>query len=108
MREALDVGETRLKLRQDLQDTIGIMFDPEALGNLFGTFVWTSYKPNRLRGKHTGEGLLIVCTNSRGCPSKLRLCGFWRDFFHTVEFTTIRRKSPPKRSLDGASSRVVS
>ena len=34
MREARDVGEPRLKLRQDLEHTIHIVFGPKPLGNL--------------------------------------------------------------------------
>src|SRR5438132_9237194 len=32
MREALDVGEPQLKLRQDLEHTIGLMFSAKPLG----------------------------------------------------------------------------
>src|SRR5438309_10799659 len=33
MREALNVGETRLKLGQDLEHTIGLVFSAKTLGN---------------------------------------------------------------------------
>src|SRR6266568_943053 len=57
MREALDVGEPRLKLRQDLEHTIGLVFSAKTLGDFAGVLVRTTHKSNRPRGKHTGEGL---------------------------------------------------
>src|SRR5438270_2887446 len=52
MREALDVGEPRLKLRQDLEHTIGLVFSAKSLGNFACVLVRTTYKSNRLRSKH--------------------------------------------------------
>src|SRR6266849_1258217 len=54
MREALDVGEPRLKLGQDLEHSIGLVFGAEILGNLACVRVRTTHKSNRLRGKHKG------------------------------------------------------
>ena len=66
MREAFDVSEPGLKLRQDLEHAIGIVFGIEALGNLARALVRTTYKSNRLRCKHRGR----ASTNSRGCPAQ--------------------------------------
>src|SRR5207253_5159508 len=57
MREALDVGEPRLKLGQDLEHSIGLVFSAKSLGDFACVLVWTTHKSNRPRGKHTGEDL---------------------------------------------------
>src|SRR5437899_4315857 len=57
MREALDVGEPRLKLGQDLEHAIGLVFSAKTLGNFACVLVRTTHKSNRLRGKHNGECL---------------------------------------------------
>src|SRR5438094_7752273 len=57
MREALDVGEPRLKLGQDLEHAIGLVFSAKSLGDFACVLVWTTHKSNRPRGKHTGEDL---------------------------------------------------
>src|SRR5438132_10255399 len=54
MREALDVSEPRLKLGQDLEHTIGLVFSAKTLGNFACVLVRTTHKSNRPRGKHTG------------------------------------------------------
>src|SRR5207245_8479895 len=57
MREALDVGEPRLKLRQDLEHPIGLVFSAKPLGNFTCVLVRTTHKSDRLRGKHSAKGL---------------------------------------------------
>src|SRR5947207_12897739 len=57
MREALDVGEPRLKLGQDLEHTIHLVLSAQTLGNFACVLVWTTHKSNRSRGKHTGQCL---------------------------------------------------
>src|SRR6184192_3230760 len=57
MREALDIGEPRLKLGQDLEHTIGLVFSAQPLGNFACVLVRTTHKSNRARGEHTGEDL---------------------------------------------------
>jgi len=52
MREAFDVSEPGLKLGQDLEHAIGLVFSIEALGNLARIFVRTADESNGLRGKH--------------------------------------------------------
>src|SRR6266853_3661057 len=52
MREALDVGEPRLKLRQDLEHTIGLVLSAKPLGNFACVLVRASHKSNRARGEH--------------------------------------------------------
>src|SRR6266576_4719542 len=54
MREALDVGEPRLKLGQDLEHTIGLVLSAKTLGNFACVTVRTTHKSNRPRGKHMG------------------------------------------------------
>src|SRR3989454_9515907 len=53
MREALDVGEPQLKLRQDLEHTIGLMFSAKPLGNFACILVRAAHKSNWPRGEHT-------------------------------------------------------
>src|SRR5438876_824335 len=55
MREALDVGEPRLKLGQDLEHAIGLVFSAKTLGNFACVLVRTTHKSNRPRGKHVGQ-----------------------------------------------------
>jgi hypothetical protein len=55
MREALDVGEPRLKFGQDIEHTIGVVFSAQPLGNFACVLVRTSYKSNWARGKHWGR-----------------------------------------------------
>src|SRR6266571_4775883 len=55
MREALDVGEPQLKLRQDLEHTIDLVFSAKPLGNFACVLVRTTHKTNRVRGKHRGR-----------------------------------------------------
>src|SRR5208283_1661133 len=57
MRETLDVGEPRLKIGQDLEHTICLVFSAKTLGNLASVLVWTNHKSNRSRGKHTRQCL---------------------------------------------------
>src|SRR5881398_3348697 len=57
MREALDVGEPRLKLGQDLEHTIGLVLSAKTLGNLACVLVRTTHKSNRARGEHAGQYL---------------------------------------------------
>src|SRR5438128_7693879 len=54
MREALDVGEPRLKLGQDLEHAIGLVFSAKPLGNFACVLVGTTHKSNRPRGEHNG------------------------------------------------------
>src|SRR3989449_11148755 len=54
MREALDVGEPRLKLGQNLEHTICLVFSAKSLGNFACVLVRTTHKSNRARGKHRG------------------------------------------------------
>src|SRR5439155_15667875 len=56
MREALDVGEPRLKLGQDLERAICLVFSAKPLGNLACVLVRTAHKSNRPRGKHRRNG----------------------------------------------------
>src|SRR6059058_2221460 len=49
MREALDVGEPRLKLGQDLEHPIGLVFSAKSLGDFACVLVWTTHKSNRPR-----------------------------------------------------------
>src|SRR5205823_42536 len=56
MREALDVGEPRLKLGQNLEHAICLVLSAQTLGNFACVRVRTTHKSDRLRGKHTGEG----------------------------------------------------
>src|SRR5260370_32287550 len=55
MGEALDVGERRLKLRKDLEHTIGLVFNAKTLGNLACVVIRTTHKSDRLRGEHGGR-----------------------------------------------------
>src|SRR5271167_4055515 len=55
MREALDVGEPRLKIGKDLEHTICLVSSAKTLGNLAHILVRTTHKSNRLRGKHTRQ-----------------------------------------------------
>src|SRR5439155_6126248 len=55
MREALDVGEPQLKLGQDLEHTIGLVFSAKTLGNFACVLVRTTHKSNRPRGEHGGN-----------------------------------------------------
>src|SRR5437879_8727343 len=55
MREALDVGEPRLKLGQDLEHTIGLVLSAKTLGNLACVLVRTTHKSTRARGQNGGE-----------------------------------------------------
>src|SRR2546428_11844061 len=57
MREALDVSEPQLKLGQDLEHTISLVFSAKTLGNFACVLVRATHKSNRLRGKHTGQCL---------------------------------------------------
>ena len=54
MREALDVSESGLKLGQDLEHTIRLVFRAKTLGNFACVLVRTTDKSNRVRGKHAG------------------------------------------------------
>src|SRR2546427_9542314 len=63
MREALDVGEPRLKLGQDLEHAIGLVFSAKTLGNFACVLVRTTHKSNRPRGKH-GENASVPHTNA--------------------------------------------
>src|SRR6266550_441656 len=54
MREALDIGEPRLKLGQDLEHTIGLVFSAKTLGNFACVPVRTGHKSNWARGEHFG------------------------------------------------------
>src|SRR5947207_9056116 len=54
MREALDIGEPRLKLRQNLEHTISLVFSAQPLGNFACVLVRTTHKSNRPRGEHNG------------------------------------------------------
>ena len=47
MRKAFDVGKPRLKLRQNLEYAIDVVFSAETLGNLFRVLVRTAHKSNR-------------------------------------------------------------
>src|SRR5581483_5578915 len=52
MRKALDVGETRLKIGEDFEHAIGLVFSPKTFGNLTRVFERATHKSNRLGGKH--------------------------------------------------------
>ena len=52
VREALDVGEPRLKLRQNLEHSIGFVFSAKPLGNFACVLVRTTHKSNWVRGEH--------------------------------------------------------
>src|SRR5438105_13094934 len=70
MRKALDVSEARLKIGEDFEYTIGIVFSPKTFGNLTCVFVWTTHKSNRLGRKH-GSNCLHLAAWMR---SDLLLC----------------------------------
>src|SRR5436190_14887385 len=53
MREALDVRETRLKLGQDLEHTIGRVLGAETTGDIASVLVGAGNESNRTRRKHT-------------------------------------------------------
>src|ERR1700737_2913299 len=75
MREALDVSESGLKLGQDLEHTIGLVFSAKTLGNFACVLVRTTHKSNRLRGKHAAEASsfhINLHPDSRGCPVQAR------------------------------------
>lgn len=57
MREALNVGEPRLKLGQDLEHTIGLVFSAKSLGNFAYVIVRTTHKSYWARGEHEGASL---------------------------------------------------
>src|SRR5882672_8365593 len=57
MREALDVGESRLKLRLNLQHTICLVLNAKAFGNFACVLVRTAHKSNWVRGEHRGKCL---------------------------------------------------
>src|SRR5439155_17648366 len=59
MREALDIGEPQLKLGQNLEHAIGLVFSAKALGNFACVLVRTTYKSNRPRGEHLGPCLQV-------------------------------------------------
>src|SRR6266478_2275255 len=85
MRESLDVGEPRLKFRQNLEHTIGLVFSAQPLGNFTYVLVRATHKSNWLRSEHTCAMPPCPNTNARrdakthtswrGAPSKLRLGG---------------------------------
>ncbi len=52
MREAFNVSESGLKLREDVEDALGLVLWAEAFGNLAGVFVGTGDIADGLRGKH--------------------------------------------------------
>src|SRR6266581_2215280 len=66
MREALDVGEPRLKLGQDLEHAIGLVFSAKTLGNFACVLVRTTHKSNRPRGKHTDNPSICAKLGSAG------------------------------------------
>jgi hypothetical protein len=66
MREALDVGEPWLKIRQDLEHAIGFVFRAKPPGNLTGVLVRTTHKSNRPRGKHKGQLHFSVSKECKG------------------------------------------
>src|SRR6266581_7925410 len=66
MREALDVGEPRLKLGQDLEHAIGLVFSAKSLGDFACVLVWTTHKSNRPRGKHTDNPSICAKLGSAG------------------------------------------
>jgi hypothetical protein len=53
MREALNVGEPEFEFRQDAEDAFCVVLCAKALRNDGFFFVWTVYKSNRLRCKHS-------------------------------------------------------
>src|SRR5438128_5880924 len=70
MREALDVGEPRLKLRQNLEHPIGLVFSAQPLGNFACILVRTTHKTYRPRGEHREKALTSTppsCTQPT-CP----------------------------------------
>src|ERR1700674_745236 len=75
MREALDVGEPRLKLGQYPEHTVGLVFSAKALGNLAHVLIRTTHKSNRPRGKHTGQCLSKSHHKSRMPHPFHVLCG---------------------------------
>src|SRR5579872_5552000 len=52
MREALDVGEASLELRQDFEDTLGFVFRAWTFGDLFSGLVGSFGVSDGLGGKH--------------------------------------------------------
>src|SRR5205814_8762316 len=52
VREPLDVGKPQLKLRQDFEHTVGLVFSAKPLGNFACVLVRTTHKSNRARGEH--------------------------------------------------------
>src|SRR6266480_4571754 len=66
MREALNVGEPRLKLGQDLEHTICLVLSAKTLGNLACVLVRTTHKSNRPRGKHTDNPSICAKLGSAG------------------------------------------
>src|ERR1700735_4725032 len=55
--ESLNVDEPRLEFRQELEDTLGIMFRVQALGNIAGLVVGAAHESDRLGHKHMGSCL---------------------------------------------------
>src|ERR1700694_2349699 len=55
MREALDIGEPSLKLRQNPEHALSLMLNAKALGNFAYVLVRATNKANRLRSKHRGK-----------------------------------------------------
>ena len=55
VREAFDVGEPFLKLREDFQDAFGVVFRAAAPGDLTGLRIRASNKSNWLHIYHLNE-----------------------------------------------------
>src|SRR5437762_14034811 len=60
VREALNVGEPRLKLGQDLEHTIGLVFSAKTLGNFACVLVGATYKSNWTRNMGRRPPVQIV------------------------------------------------
>jgi hypothetical protein len=57
VREALDVGEASLELREDFEDAFGFVFCAWTFGDLLGALVGSFGVSDRLGGKHLFQSL---------------------------------------------------
>ena len=71
MGEALNVGEPRLKLRQDFEHAIGIVFGAKSSWDFSRVLVRTADKSNGPRGEHIGTLASVSHTNANKAISGL-------------------------------------
>src|SRR5438105_13802247 len=107
MREPFDVAEAELKLRQDVERTLRLVFGAQPFGNFVRGLIGTVYKPNRPECEHRLDLL--------GCHLKSRPSSYTRtwiqhlsDGFSRAEGQALNRpvmlhhRSSSQRSMDDA------